>query len=104
MKRVYVQSGGSVSGTSGHAAGTGYGEVPPPPVPATAGLAEVSGSAHAYGAGEAGGGLKVATYETKPDLGSQVAGGGSAEGVFVVQKPVRNYDQIFNVSKKSKII
>lgn len=113
-KRVYVHGGATVTGSGEHippvtnvggeatgaaqTVGSDYGEVPPA-APA-AGSTEVSSSGHVYGA--AGGGLKVVTYETKPDLRSQVAGSSSADGAIIVQKPVRNYDQIFNVSK-SKI-
>lgn len=112
MKRVYVQGRASVSGSSGkippaintggevtgvaQAAGTGYGELP------AGGSTEVSGSAHAYSAAHSSEGFKVATYEAKPDLGSHVAGGSSVDGTVVVHKPLRNYDQIFNVSKNQK--
>lgn len=109
-KRVYVQGGASVAG-AGHvppstnvggevaggaqAEGSGYAEAPV--VAQEVSTAQVSSSAQAYGSAETGGGLKVVTYETKPEVRSQIVGGSSAEGAIVVQKPPLNYDHIFNI-------
>lgn len=102
-KRVYVQGGASVAGAGNvppstsvggevaggaQVAGAGYAETPA--VAQAAATAQASSSAQV-------GGLKFVTYETKPEVRSQVTAGSSAEGAIVVQKPPPNFDHIFNI-------
>lgn len=103
-KRVYLHGGAVVSGTSGHippatntggeaTGGAGHEDIA---AVQSAGSKDVYNSAH-YGVAKAGGGLKVVTYETKQDLSPHVAVASSDNRAVIVQKPVRNYDHIFNI-------